>query len=788
MTDGVLEGFTMRKGSTLIPYPDIGENISGGGVNIVSGEVKKCLLVNNKSYNGGAAYGGILRDCLIYGNGATYGGGSYDSHLINCTISANNASKLGGGSYYGKMENSVSFGNISVGSSSNYYNGTIRYSCVSPLSSGDGNIAVDPKFRDSANSDYRLRWNSPCRNSGTSECVQSVTDFAGNQRVVYGKVDMGAYELDFPGDLDFPRDLGLPPDSVALCGTVQGNGIEFSDHLVVINGAFMGHNASSGFTFSAPDVSRLIFRWNVSSEYFYDTLNFYVDDVLTDQISGKNMTWTSVTNTVLTDGPHTFKWEYSKDGDTSVGQDVAWIADVMWSPRSQLTVVNGSGDGDYFIGDVVPLEADAPAPFFVFDHWSGDTNGVANVASPSTLFTMPGKVATVTAAYTPVLFTLSVTNGLGGGNSYTNAQAVEVMADTLPGKVFYRWTGDTGTVADVNASSTTVVIPGESVSLTATYRVMLMVNGGSGGGIYPEQTQVVIAAAAPSEGMVFDRWIGDTATLESVFSNMTMVMLPSTGIVVTATYVYSLPLVVGDGSLSFVKTGIEDSVVVAPGMGASGGPALCFTNLSDSQSTGIETVVQGTGRIRFQWWVGSEAEADFLVFKVDGVMVSAYSGKNKPWVTLTNSVTGPGPHTLRWEYVKDDSGSVAPDAGWLDNIVWEPAMTATVVPVPYVWLDQHPSLLSHAGGSYDIAAQEDIDLDGHTAWQEYVTGSNPTNRDSIFKAHVGPMENGIGIFWLPDLGTRRCYRVEGKTNLTDAAWHFPTNTDSRFFRVKVDMP
>jgi hypothetical protein len=54
------------------------------------------------------------------------------------------------------------------------------------------------------------------------------------------------------------------------------------------------------------------------------------------------------------------------------------------------------------------------------------------------------------------------------------------------------------------------------------------------------------------------------------------------------------------------------------------------------------------------------------------------------------------------------------------------------------------------------------------------------------------MENGVPVIgWNPDLnegGTKheRVYAVEGKANLTDT-WT-PTNSASRFFRVKVSMP
>lgn len=792
----------------------------GGGV--FGSSLARCIIAGNLVYaasekgnlnyegaNGGGAYNSNLQNCLVINNTAhahgytdnsghpiARGGGLYGGDQKNCHVLKNilistvrefeevtllNWTVQGHGVYGASLENCIVWGNTGE----NYNSSTLQNSCSTPLPTGAGNISSDPLFVNFTNNNFHLQSTSPCINAGANGSVQTTTDLDGTPRIMDGVVDMGAYEFSLAKVI--ASQFGLPEAAFAITGSANNSCMTFGGQTVQVSGALLGHNKSQGFTFSPTGAGRLTFRWNVSSEYYYDALSFYVDNVLTAQFSGKNVTWVSMTNTVLTVGQHTFKWEYAKDGDTSVGQDTAWIADVAWTPRSSLTVENGSGDGDYFIGDVIPVIADAAAAFFLFDRWTGNTNGVGNVFASTTQFTMPGAAALLTATYTPILFSLSVTNGTGDG-SYTNGQTIAISADVISGKSFYLWTGDTGTVADVTASTTSVSIPGAAVSLTAAYRVPLTVNGGTGSGLYPEQTTVGIAAATPPEGMVFDRWTVDTATVANVSSATTTVTMPTTGISLTATYVYSLPLVVGDGSLVFQKTGIESSVIVAPGMGPSGGPAICFTNLLDSQSAGLETVVQGAGKIRFQWRVGSEAEADFLLFKVDGVLQSSYSGKNKPWVALTNSVAGAGSHVLRWEYVKDESGSVAPDAGWLDNIFWSPAMTGTLTPVPYVWLDQYPTLLALAGGSYDAAALADVDQDGHTAMQEYVTGSIPTNKASVLRAVIDIIDGNPRITWTPDMGTQRIYTVEGKTNLTDVVWHSPTNAGSKFFRVKTEMP
>ena len=115
------------------------------------------------------------------------------------------------------------------------------------------------------------------------------------------------------------------------------------------------------------------------------------------------------------------------------------------------------------------------------------------------------------------------------------------------------------------------------------------------------------------------------------------------------------------------------------------------------------------------------------------------------------------------------------------------ATTTTLVPVPYTWLDQYPLLLSLASGDYEAMSLADVDGDGQMAWQEYVAGTVPTNRESVFMSLIS-LSNGVPwVTWTPDLSTARVYNVEGRTNLTEGAWG-PTNSGSRFFRVNVWLP
>ncbi len=80
----------------------------------------------------------------------------------------------------------------------------------------------------------------------------------------------------------------------------------------------------SGYTFAGI----IQFAYKVSSESGYDYLRFYIDGVQQDAWSGE-VPWTASGDYPVTAGQHTFRWEYSKDGSVSSGQDRAWIDNLV---------------------------------------------------------------------------------------------------------------------------------------------------------------------------------------------------------------------------------------------------------------------------------------------------------------------------------------------------------------------------------------------------------------------------------------------------------------------------
>ncbi|MFH0908597.1 MAG: TIGR03790 family protein [bacterium] len=117
--------------------------------------------------------------------------------------------------------------------------------------------------------------------------------------------------------------------------------------------------------------------------------------------------------------------------------------------------------------------------------------------------------------------------------------------------------------------------------------------------------------------------------------------------------------------------------------------------------------------------------------------------------------------------------------------------------VPEWWLAQFGWT-----NDFDAAAEDDPDDDGMTTWQEYLAGTVPTSRSSVFKMSFAG-SSGLVLQWLA--ATDRVYTVEFSTNLDPAGFsvlgtasNLPaaqdmniftnmvvTNSDQIFYRLKV---
>jgi len=72
----------------------------------------------------------------------------------------------------------------------------------------------------------------------------------------------------------------------------------------------------------------ITFYLNVSSEYLFDFLEFYIDGTKKGEWSDQ-VDWTQASFPV-TAGTRTFKWVYERDFMISEGSDTAWINDIVF--------------------------------------------------------------------------------------------------------------------------------------------------------------------------------------------------------------------------------------------------------------------------------------------------------------------------------------------------------------------------------------------------------------------------------------------------------------------------
>jgi hypothetical protein len=283
-----------------------------------------------------------------------------------------------------------------------------------------------------------------------------------------------------------------------------------------------------------------------------------------------------------TNSPYAYTWTNVASGsynltarawDNSNAVSTSAVAAItVLDPTYTLTVNSGSGGGSYTNGHQVAISANAVSGK-AFVQWTGDTQYVNNVTYTNAVVTMSTNAVSLTATYVDVYYALTVNSGSGDG-SYTNGTKVQVSADApAAGKAFSQWTGDTAYVANSNSASSTVTMPAQAVTLTATYidvYYALTVNSGTGDGSYTNGTQVAIAASNLT-GKAFSQWIGDTQYVNNVTYTNALVTMPVQAVALTATYVdvlYTLTVTGGSGSgSSYTNTQVVEISADAPATG-----------------------------------------------------------------------------------------------------------------------------------------------------------------------------------------------------------------------------
>ncbi len=303
-------------------------------------------------------------------------------------------------------------------------------------------------------------------------------------------------------------------------GSVPGEGSHFG--FGAKDGASDGHSSGEGDEIAPPDPMTGI------SAYFYYPANPAFQKKLIMSVTGptESITWplvvkmvgetgdTSMTiswpdissvpakygvlelqntgNTTLADMRSVDHYTFSaSQGQTYNFQIKAEVEEVLEYDLTIDSTVGGNvtapGEGlfpDYDAGMVVDLVA-TPDAGYRFVNWTGDVGTIGNVNAATTHITMNGDYS-ITANFVRQ-YGLTITSTTGGtvatpgvGTFARDAgTVVNVVATSNAGYQFDKWTGNVGSVANVNDASTTITMNGD-YSIVANFKAV----GGGGGGCF----------------------------------------------------------------------------------------------------------------------------------------------------------------------------------------------------------------------------------------------------------------------------------------------------------------
>jgi uncharacterized repeat protein (TIGR02543 family) len=233
-------------------------------------------------------------------------------------------------------------------------------------------------------------------------------------------------------------------------------------------------------------------------------------------------------------------------------------------PTLSGTLTGETGSGAHFVGATVNIYA-GERTGWDFAGWTTTSAGVSfdNAGSAATSFVMPGNVVTVTATWTvKPSFSVTIENSPTGTPAVTNQSrtptgnvmegtSVTINAGSRANHRFDGWTITAGpgntppSPADASSSTTTFVMPGFPVIVTANwtpvFAVTVNMNSGNGtptgAGNYAAG-EVVTLNAGTRSGFTFNNWTSTSngVVFAAASSATTTFSMPANAVTVTANW------------------------------------------------------------------------------------------------------------------------------------------------------------------------------------------------------------------------------------------------------------
>jgi hypothetical protein len=214
------------------------------------------------------------------------------------------------------------------------------------------------------------------------------------------------------------------------------------------------------------------------------------------------------------------------------------------TPGGKVTIP-GEGMSIYDAETVVNLFA-VPDEHYRFVEWTGDVGAIADIYAAETIITMNDS-SSITANFElePGWCSLTISSTPGGGVKtpgegtfiYTAGAVVDLVAEPGVHYHFVEWTGNVGTIADVNAAATNITMY-DSYSITANFKLMpgwysLTISSTDGGEVRTpgegtfiyNADAVVNLIAQPDEGYQFVKWTGNVSAITDVYAAETTITM-----------------------------------------------------------------------------------------------------------------------------------------------------------------------------------------------------------------------------------------------------------------------
>ncbi len=217
-----------------------------------------------------------------------------------------------------------------------------------------------------------------------------------------------------------------------------------------------------------------------------------------------------------------------------------------------------------------------------------------------------------------------------------------------------------------------------------------------------------------------------------------------------------------------------------------GGDAAQSGDISDSQTSYMQTAIYRAGTISFYWKVSSESSYDYLRFYVDGVEQAGSISGSTNWAQKIFAISGTGAHILKWAFTKDGIVSSGSDCGWVDRVVWTPSSSPPSSSNPWPMFlaaiivgESKPQPNPQWGAGLDVCCPS-------SSTTFYLTSSGVTKKSIATNCSTASTWEG----WVPTTPGTKSFSwnlvASGCGSLTGSFSYALSNGKSYYFQMELD--